>query len=86
MQTQLDPKAFEQLTLDLMVGIKCHYMRSETSPTTAVYEVLNALACCTAVVLTGTRNDSDQIASALHFFGTALAAQLGNLPNQETLQ
>lgn len=86
MQTRLDPTAFEQLTLDLMVGIKCHYTRVKTSPTIAVYEVLNALACCTAVVLAGTRNDANQIASARHYFETALAAQLGNIPNLESMQ
>lgn len=84
---QQDPAALKQLTLDLMVAINRHYMRSGTSAA-SICEVLNALACCTAVVFAGTRNDAIEIASARHFFETALAAQLGNrnLPNQETMQ
>jgi len=70
----LDTNAVQNLTADLMIVIKTHYMSRPTSRATA-QEVLNALAIATAIIICGARECGDE-EGAREFFDQALENQL----------
>lgn len=75
MTTQdLDREPIDRLVREFMLSIRDHYLRRPIDKRSPL-EILNALACITAVIIVGAR-DSGHEGEARDFFALALNQQL----------
>jgi hypothetical protein len=74
---QQDITAVRRLTDAMMAALHEHYSSKLPLSPANIYEALNALAVCTAIIVASVRSDGGD-ESALDFFGTALTDNLNS--------